>query len=169
METIEIVVTAVRYITAGIVIFTVASAAVIWFTGIGPALWRLGNGFAKRKICIFAKNEMGQSLSSLLIDSKLFKAKNIHHVTGSSDLGKCEATTLFLVYWPDWQDNVEEILKQKRDGTALIVYAPQDKGSIPLDVMKQLNEKRNVVLSNFRGRLLNDIVISMITTGYKQQ
>ena len=35
--------------------------------------------------------------------------------------------------------------------------------------MSLLDKKRNVVVNNFRGRLLNDIVVSMITTSYEKK
>ncbi len=80
-----------------------------------------------------------------------------------------EKATLFLVFWPDWQDDIQEILNKKDDGVALIVYAPPDPntGQIPRDKTALLDSYRNTILVNFRGRLLNDIVASMITTSYK--
>ena len=57
----------------------------------------------------------------------------------------------------------------KADGTALIIYAPQEHGFIPKETMALLDKKRNVVVNNFRGRLLNDIVASMITTSYERK
>jgi len=75
---------------------------------------------------------------------------------------------MFLVYWPDWAADIAEILDNKRDECALIVYAPYDKGRIPDDQMKNLDGKRHTAVTNFRGRLLNDIVASMITTNYEK-
>ena len=110
---------------------------------------------------------MAGSLESLLLDSRLFKKRNLIAIGHDGDVEKGRSATLFVVYWPDWSESVDEILKQKTDGAALIVYAPQDKGLIPKDVLGTLNRKRNVVICNFRGRLLNDIVMSMITTSYE--
>jgi hypothetical protein len=134
-----------------------------WVNGIRPAVIRLGTGFAKRKIAIFEK---GDSLKKLLLDSKLFKSKNIIEISSRGDFGRAEQATIYLVYWPDWPDAMLDMLKRKKDGTALVVYAPQDKGRIPQDVIDAINEERNVAVSNLRGRLLNDIVGCLITTGY---
>jgi hypothetical protein len=46
----------------------------------------------------------------------------------------------------------------------MIVYAPYNKGRIPDDQMENLDGKRNTSVTNFRGRLLNDVVTAMITT-----
>lgn len=135
-------------------------------SGILPVLMRLGRGLAKRQIVIFAKGDKMRSLKDLLLDSKLFKSKNIKEITSVSDLGRAEEITVFLVFWDDWKDDIDQILNKKTDGTALIVYAPMDLGDIPPDQMCQIGEQRNVTVTRFRGRLLNDIVVSMITTSY---
>lgn len=144
-------------------------AVVLCFRGFVPVLIRLGNGLSKRKVAIFAKDNTLTSLKNLLHDSKLFNCNNVLEVPNKGDFGKAEKAGIFLVYWPDWKDDIEEILNKKQDGTALIVYAPQEHGTIPGAVMNQLGEHRNVVVNNFRGRLLNDIVVSMITTGYEKK
>lgn len=154
-------------VTALIFLVTLAFGIYAWLRGILPALWRLGNGFSKRKIAIIAKGDNLISLKSLLLDSRLFNKKNIIDIASNSDFGRAEQATLFLVFWHDWQDKIDEILLAKKDTTALIVYAPQDLGFIPKDKMKELDSKRNVTVANLRGRLLNDIVVSLMTTSYQ--
>ncbi len=143
-------------------------AATLWADGILPALLRLGNGLAKRKIALFAKGDNASSLRNLLMDSKLFKAKNICEISKREDIGRAESATVFLVFWPDWTADLPEILRSKPDECALIVYAPYDKGRIPDAEMRDLDDKRHTAVTNFRGRLLNDIVASMITTSYEK-
>lgn len=157
----------VSRVTAVIFLVTIAFGIYAWLKGILPALWRLGNGFSKRKIAIFAKGDNLKSLNSLLEDTKMFNKKNIIDISSDSDFGRAERATLFLVFWHDWQDKIDEILSAKKDNTALVVYAPQDLGFIPQDKMKKLNSERNVMVTNFRGRLLNDIVVSLMTTSYQ--
>lgn len=141
---------------------------ITWIRGIAPALLRLGNGLAKRKIAVFAKGDNLGSLKSLLIDSKLFSKNNIIEIAKKEDVGCAEKATLFLVYWQDWASDINLILNQKMDGTALVVYAPQDLGRVPDEEVKKINDHRNTILTNFRGRLLNDLVVSMITTSYER-
>ena len=135
-------------------------------SGIVPVLYRLGKGLAKRKIAVFANGDHLSSLKGLLLDSKLFKKKNIVGVTSRNDIGRAEDITVFLVFWDDWKEDINKILAAKKDGTALIVYAPLEMGIIPKEQMQQISETRNATVTNFRGRLLNDIVTSMITTSY---
>jgi len=143
-------------------------AVALWANGVLPALLRLGNGLAKRKIALFAKGDNVSSLKNLLMDSKLFKAKNIYEISKKEDIGRAESATMFLVFWPDWTTDLAKILNRKPDECALIVYAPYDKGRIPDVEMKNLDHKRHTTVTNFRGRLLNDIVASMITTSYEK-
>lgn len=156
------------YVSTGIVIVTSVAAIQAWIKGILPVMLRLGNGLAKRKIALFAKPNDSESLKALLTDSGIFDAKNIISVMSINDIGKAEQATLFLVYWPDWSAEIDKILQKKTDGTALIVYSPISNGPLPNDISSKINSHRNSILTNFRGRLLNDIVASMITTSYKR-
>ncbi len=158
----------VGYGTAVLFLVTLVLGLYTWFRGILPAIIRLGNGLAKRKIAIFAKGDHFTGLKDLLVDSKLFKAKNIIQVASQNEFGRAEQSTLYLLYWPDWQNDLDDILKKKKAADALIVYAPQELGFIPTAQMSALSRHSYVTTTNFRGRLLNDIVVSMITTSYKQ-
>jgi hypothetical protein len=155
------------YISTILVILSAIYIFILWLRGIVPVLVRLGNGLARRKIVIFAKGDTLNSLKDLLHDSKLFNQTNVTGISLEGDIRKCESATMFLVYWPDWHEHIDAILRCKTDGIALVVYAPP--GSIPQEAMAKLGNERNVTVSNFRGRLLNDIVISMITTSYEKK
>ncbi|MCL5797346.1 MAG: hypothetical protein M1366_00905 [Patescibacteria group bacterium] len=157
------------YVTTLVVLITTILAIIAWFRGILPAIIRLGNGLATRKIAIFAKSDSLTSLTGLLTDSGLILNRNIVHITKEDDFGKAEGSTLFLVFWPDWKDKILEIKNKKLDGEALVIYAPRSAGMIPEDTMAELDKGRNVTVVNFRGRLLNDIVTAMITTGYTKK
>ena len=150
-----------------VLIAAIIWGAVLWAKGIWPALWRLGNGLAKRKVAVFASSGNAMSIKSLLLDSKLFSEKNITIISEAKDVGISEHSTLYLVFWHDWKDSVDEILRRKSDTYPLIVYAPRDMGFIPEDEMKKLDQHRNTTVTNFRGRLLNDLVTAMITTSNK--
>ena len=151
-----------------IIIFIIGM--VLWFRGILPVLLRLGNGLVKRKIAIFAKSDNLNSLKSLLLDSELFSEKNIIEIRSNNDFGKSEKSTLLLIFWHDWgKEDIDEILNKKTDKTALVIYAPRDKGLISEEDFKKINKERNVSIANLRGRLLNDIISSLITTSYENK
>lgn len=137
---------------------------VIVAKGLIPVWYRLGMGLAKRKIAILA-DAQSQDLKDLLIDSRLFKEKNIIQVNNES-IKKAESATMILVHWEPLKSKLDEILSIKKDSDALIIYAPQKEGFISKEDMIKLSSQRNTIIVNFRGRLLNDIYTSMITTSY---
>lgn len=158
---------AVGVLESMIFIGGIVYAAILWVRGVSPALLRLGNGIAKRKIALFAKQDHMISLKSLLTDSKLFRSSNIIEIGTMRDLGRAESATIFLLFWHDWVSEIDGILEKKADRCALIVYAPYEKGRIPDAQMTKLDAHRHTTVTNFRGRLLNDIMASMITTSYE--
>lgn len=135
-------------------------------SGVLPVWYRLGIGLSERKIAVFASTDYA-SLQNMLVDSKMFKQSNILQIS-PTDLKKAEKQSLFLVHWKDFQSKLDEILSIKKDSTALIVYAPQSEGRIDQALVDKINEHRNSIIVNFRGRLLNDILISLITTSYEK-
>jgi hypothetical protein len=152
-----------------VLVVGIVCGTILWFRGIFPALLRLGNGLAKRKIALFAKGDNLTSLTHLLTDSALLKPKNLIPITKRDDIGRAESATMYLVVWSDWTEDIQAIFDMKPDRCALIVYAPYEGGRIPDDQMKMLDGKRHTAVTNFRGRLLNDIVASMITTSYEKK
>jgi len=167
----EFVQAALPYFRWGGILIAIAGAlyaGYLTFSGFLPALWRLGKGLRRKKIVVFAKGSTLTSLVDLLGDTKLFTKKNIMSVSMLNDAGRAEEATTFLVHWPDWNlAGLRRILELKKDRTALVVYAPQAGGRVDNDAIQELEQHRNVVLVNFRGRLLNDIIVSMITTGHE--
>lgn len=138
-------------------------AFAVWFRAIIPVLFRLGKGLSNRQIAIFAKGDNLDSLKQYLVDSKLFNTKNIIEIRQKSDLHSAEGLSMFVVDWSDWGDDIDSILSKKQRSTALLVYAKP--GAIQdTNILKRLDEESHFLLCNFRGRLVNDIVSSMITT-----
>lgn len=153
-------------VTTALFILQILLAGYAWLKGALPALLRLGFGLSRRKIAILARGEHLGDLKTVLLESKLFNEKNMLEIPSLESLDRADRATLFLVFWPDWSDYITKVLEHKKSGTALVVYAPQDQGLIPPDKLKDLNSRPNVVVANFRGRLLNDILVCMMTTSY---
>ncbi len=133
--------------------------------GVFPVWYRLGIGLSKRKIAIFAEKEFN-SLNNLFLDSKVFTDTIQIH---KNDIKRAEKETLFVVHYKEFEDSISDIIKIKRDSTPLIIYAPQHEGYIKQSIMEEINKERNSVVVNFRGRLLNDVITSLITTSYDKR
>ena len=152
-------------VTATISILGLIYKIVFWFLGVTPVVFRLGIALWKREIAIFSSLANFEILKSSLIDSKIFKDKNIIHIT-KENVEKAKNKTVFLVDWDTFGENIETVFSARRDHqTAIVVYAkPQ---SIPYDKMNDIANRPNTVVVNFKGRLLNDILTSLITTSYE--
>ena len=131
--------------------------------GVIPVWWRLGIALSRNNIAIFADSDNFSDLKKILIDSKLFKEKNID-IIGITNIPSAASADLLLVYWPNFKDKLDEVLHVKSHSVGLVVYAPQEEGFIDKPAMAKLNTHHNVTVTNFRGRLLNDVFVSMITT-----
>lgn len=138
-----------------------------WTLGISPIVFRLGIALWHRKVAIFAHVEIFQSLRASLVDSNIFKNKNIIHIS-SDNIDKAKDETVFLVDWETFGDKIEQIFSARRNHqTAIVIYAKP--ASIPQDKMSDIANRANTVVVNFRGRLLNDILTSLITTSYDRK
>ncbi|MDP2938742.1 MAG: hypothetical protein Q8O13_01495 [Candidatus Omnitrophota bacterium] len=167
MKTFLGILDVIGYGTTVVVVIAFLAGIYRWIAGISPALWRLGKGLADRKIAVFADGDDFNSIRDLLIDSNLFKGKNISQIT-KNEIKKAGQYSLFLAHWKSISSHLDGILSEKKDGTALLIYAPQEEGFIPKEDIARINQHRNVIVVNFRGRLLNDIMISLITTSYER-
>jgi len=126
-------------------------------------LYRLGIALSKRKIAIFAESDGLNNLKNILVDSKLFREKNILQIDRNS-IRKAEGESLLLLHWESFKDRLDDVLEIKKDAAALIVYAPTEGGKIDDDAMKKISDHRNIIVVNFRGRLVNDVLACMMTS-----
>lgn len=142
------------------------STIYLTIAGVVPVLYRLGMALSKRKIAIFA-TEKYEELKEMLVDSNIFKEKNIIKIN-KGEIKKAEDISLFIVHYSSFKNEIDQIISIKKDSDSMIVYAPQDAGFIEKDALNKLNSQRNTIIVNLRGRLINDILISMMTTGFKK-
>lgn len=154
------------FTTIGFLGFIAGIASIVYTTasGVLPALYRLGKGLSKRKIAIFAENDSFEELRDMLIKSGMFKKENIIKV-GRSTLEDVEQATVILVNYWQFRNLLDTIISKKRSRDALIIYKPTSEEQIGKDDMDKINMTQNAIIANFRGRLLNDVLTSMITTG----
>jgi hypothetical protein len=143
---------------------SIIAVVIGWALGITPPLIRLGLGLWRRKIAIISSADNFRGLNDCLVDSKLFRACNITNI-GTDNLEKGKKFNLLLIDWSSTKDYIEQIVNvRENDQTPLIIYANPADEPIPRAVMTDIANRQNTVVVNFRGRLINDIVTSLITT-----
>ena len=150
--------------TVTIAIFGILYKVVCMVFGITPIVFRLGIALWRRRVAIFGSLSAYESLKASLVDSKVFKEKNILHIT-NDNLDKAKNETIFLIDWESYNKEIKNVFSlRKNHQTPIVIFAKP--ASIPQKAMFDIANRANTVVVNFRGRLLNDILTSLITTTY---
>ncbi|MFH1909590.1 MAG: hypothetical protein ABIJ72_00115 [bacterium] len=165
--------TIVGGVTVVIAVINLLLLIVFYFLGIAPILWRLGLGRWLRKIAIVANTEMYSSLKKDLVDSGIFRTKNISPIS-SQALSEVKDSDLLLVHYQSFtEDEIKTILANKKSKAGMVFYfpefAPEEGRMISKEILKQINTRENTTVVNFRGRLLNDVITTLITTSYEKR
>ena len=143
-------------------IIAIVGLAASFFTtvwGTIPILIRLGSARANKKIALFEQNN---DLFLLLSHSKLVKEKNITRIEHADSIPSSESKDIFIIHWDYFGDHINEILSKVGDFKSVIIYAKP--GAIK--DFSEISKHRNAVVVNFRGRLLGDLLASLMTTGH---
>lgn len=158
-------------ITAIISLIGLFYVIICWFLGITPLLRRLGLGRWFRKVYIAAQGDSYENLSSDLIDSGVFREKNINQITSES-IAKIKDSDLILLDYNSFkEDEIKKIISNKKSKAGLVVYFPIKTGSgrIGDEIMELINNEPHTVLVNFRGRLINDLLVTLLCTSYDKK
>ncbi len=134
----------------------------VFINGTIPILYKMAQNIYNKKIYIFADANAFSTLSNMVLDTNIFKKNNVEKLD-SSEIKRACKDSLLLVHWKYGKNHINDILNHKSDKTFLIIYAPQKEGFIEQNTMDLINEQRNVIVVNMRGRLINDIFTSLIT------
>lgn len=147
-------------------------AIISWTLGVYPLFLRLGFGRWSRKIAIVSNDNMYSSLKTDLVDTGVFREKNIYQIKEDA-LSKIKETTLALVHYQSFsEDQIKIILSYKKSNAGFIFYFPEfTPPSIVIspEMMKAINNEQFTTIVNMRGRLINDIVTTLLSTSYDKR
>lgn len=159
----------VGFVTTVISVVIILTTLISWLLGIYPLLKRFGLARWKRKIAIAADNDMYSSLKNDLVKAEVFREKNICQIKGNS-LSQIKDSSLVLIHYQSFkEDEIKTILRNKQNKAGFIFYFPEfspPDTMIPKEMLNEINNEPFTTVVNFRGRLINDIVTTMISTGY---
>jgi hypothetical protein len=171
MEAVKTFLEIVGLITTAVSILVVLATATGWAFGIAPLMYRLGLGRWSRKIDIAAEGTTYTSLRADLIESGVFREKNIQQISKST-LSNAKDANLMLVHYGSFTETeIKTIVSNKKSSAGMVVYFPDfsPTNRIPEDVSKLINNEPHSVLVNFRGRLINDILVTLLSTSYEKK
>ncbi len=140
-----------------------------WLTGVSLVMKRLGLGRWYRKVLIVGKESETKSLRRDLEDSGVFRKSNIDEVDGRNLTDIKQASLILLDYWSLTEGQVSTVLANKQKQAGLVVYSPMGKGRIPDEISATINNEPFTTLVNMRGRLVNDLLITLISTSYDKK
>lgn len=154
-------------ISVSIAFVAIVYKVICFFWGVTPLVLRLGIALWKRKVAVFADAESFASLKLMLIDSGVFKAANIDRVD-LIDIAKAKKFDIYLIDWASSHSHINAIFdcRQSQQTPVIIFAAPK---AIPEDELINIANKSNTVIVNFRGRLMNDLLTSLVTTSYDKR
>lgn len=147
-------------------------AVISWILGVYPLFLRLGFGRWARKIAIVANDNMYSTLKTDLVDTGVFREKNIYQIKEEA-LSKVKETTLALVHYQSFtEDQIKTILSNKKSNAGFVFYFPEftpPSVVISQEMMKAINNQQFTTIVNMRGRLINDIVTTLLSTSYDKR
>lgn len=147
-------------------------AVISWILGVYPLFLRLGFGRWSRKISIVANDDMFSSLETDLVDTGVFRKKNIYQIK-TDTLSKVRETTLALVHYQSFtEDQIKTILSNKKSNAGFIFYFPEftpPSVVISPEMMRAINNQQFTTIVNMRGRLINDIITTLLSTSYDKR
>lgn len=143
-----------------------------WGLGVFPLFWRLGFGRWSRKIDIAADNANFNSLKSDLLETGIFREKNMRQVCNTC-ISKAKNSGLLLVHYQSFSaDQIKTLLSCKKPNAGYIFYFPEFNpatNKIPDDIRDLINNEQFTTVVNFRGRLINDIMTTLLSTSYDKR
>lgn len=138
----------------------------LWARGVVPLAVRAGN-IRGNKIAIFAKSSNYTELTNTLSATRLYNSKNFSQIATVGDLDTADGKHVFVVSWEDWSADIDDILNIKTAKTGIVIYAKP--GAIPPTTMEMLQKYNFVTVTNFRGRLMTDLLSVALTIRYAKK
>lgn len=136
---------------------------------LGKAAWRFGLALYGKKIMIISDSDDYRDIEEDLSNSGLIKKKNVLHISNKQLSKAKDALLLIVVYGYLNNDDFQNVVRNKNARCGLIVHCPPEKGRIAAEEMELLSKSAFTALCNFRGRLVNDVLLMMLSTSFKKE
>lgn len=140
---------------------------VLAIMGLVRPAFRFGKGIAWKKVFIVADGNTRQELKGDLERSGIIRKKNILEKTDGQISDLVGARLLVSEYGYLGEENVDKIVSQKCSDCGVLIYAKHKE--ISDESMEKLNRAQHVSVVNFRGRLVNEILLLLISTSFARK
>ena len=140
--------------------------------GITQVAWRFGLALFGKKVIIVADDSAYKDLKEDFTYSGLIKEKNIIQASTNHLEKTKDALLIIIVYGYLNEDDFKQVVSNKKGRCGLIVYCPPNKdcalGRLSEEEMELVSKSTFSALCNFRGRLVNDVLLMMLSTSFKK-
>lgn len=130
---------------------------------------RFGLALFGKKVAIFANADDYHIIESDLTSSGLIKKKNIERVSADQRANLNEALLIVFACRADNKEYINEVVNRKNSRCGLIVYCPSGPGVLSPQELTTINSSSFTTVCNFRGRLVNDVLLMMLSTSFKKK
>lgn len=161
--------TAVSFVFALIGIASLIFVVVGCISGVTQATVRFGLALFGKKVAIFANADDYHIIESDLTSSGLIKKKNIERVSADQRANLNEALLIVFACRADNKEYINEVVNRKNSRCGLIVYCPSGPGVLSAQEIATINSSSFTTVCNFRGRLVNDVLLMMLSTSFKKK
>lgn len=152
-------------VSTGVMVLLVLIRISSIFLGVTPLAWRFSIAVWNKKIGIIANEDQFQRIFNEIDSAKVVKTKNISKIS-TSNIEISKEKGLLVVDYDYYQDLKYLITLRKTTQVSVVIFARPNQ--IAREEMDFLSTKPNVIVTNFFGRLLNDIVVSMVSTSVSE-
>ena len=136
--------------------------ALLWILGVTPPLIRLGVGLSQRKIAIIADDNKQTELKDLLSNSRLFRRSNLITIR-SNNIESAKHCTIYVVDWDSFSTNIHDVIRTRLSDQVPIIILAKPR-AIPHETMNSISDKPNIIVTNSKGRLVNDVISGIISS-----
>jgi len=161
----------IGYISTGVSVFWVIVGVVVCVRYLIPVAKRFGLGMWRRQIAIVSDNStLAESLKIDLASTGILRRKNIVTIPrlNVKDLPKWSVVVIDCECF-DSDELLDDFIRRMDVSIGVVLYCRAGRKRLSDDLMNEINGSSRVILTNFRGRLVNDVIASLVSTPYEEK
>lgn len=133
---------------------------------------RFGLGLWKRQIAIITSDtNLVNSLKADLTSTGFIRAGNVVHIS-IENLKDLPGYSIAVIDYGSFLGDKGQLcnfIEQMDSSVGIVLYCRPEHGRLSDELMQKINNSSRVILTNFRGRLVNDVISSLVSTPYEKK
>lgn len=158
-------------ICTSVCIVATIGTVIVWSRFIIPVLRRFGMVIWKRQIAIVSNDpSLVTSIEIDLTSTHMLRKKNLCGIpiNNLKDLPKYSVVIIDCGSFSE-EAKLAKVIDDMDASIGVVLYCRPGCKRLSDELMMKVNNSSRVILTNFRGRLVNDIVASLVSTPYEEK